>query len=230
MKITSHVDLAKHIEGKKILHLNSLGKDSIATLHWLTNFAKPEKVVSLFFNFLAGHPANDFYVDYLKKRYPTVEFMEFPNAVELSTVLCGILQSPIKMLWFINSPELFEYEQLSAKLCAEDICKEMNFDFICQGHSKYEEYSRRIKFNRMGILEGKYIYPIGMMSKADVFRIIRSSGTKLHPSYKYATSTFDAPSYYKMRAAFIADPNFKRIIYDRFPLMELDEYRWEKML
>lgn len=54
MKITTHKELAELIAGKRILHMNSLGKDSTVCLEWLTRFAYPAHIVSAHYQFLGS--------------------------------------------------------------------------------------------------------------------------------------------------------------------------------
>lgn len=73
------------------------------------------------------------------------------------------------------------------------------------------------------------IYPLGMMTKAQVLSVLQKTGLKLHPSYKLSKSTHDYPTYYKMRAAFLADPSYKAAVLKTYPLLALDEYRFEEL-
>jgi len=220
--IKSHKELAAYIENKSILHLNSLGKDSVVSLEWLVNYANPRKIVSLFFEFIASHPSDSDYLDYLKNRYPSVHFITEPNSIELNLIVSGDYQSPIEILKEYNHYEYDTFER--KKQIAEIEC-----DFICSGVSKYESFARASKFHRQGILIGKEIFPLGMMSKAQVYSIIHNSGLKLHPQYKFTNSTYDHPSYWKMRSSLLTNEQFKENIFKTYPLLELDKFRHERL-
>lgn len=224
--IKNHKNLASHIEGKKILHLNSFGKDSAVCLEWLTNFAKPSKVVALNFKYLANHFGDSDYLEYQKKKYPEVEFIEEPNPLEISSMINGLYQCPIQKIAFYND---FEYTDFELLKYAREVAKIYECDFICSGMSKYESVSRATAFHKKGILQGDMIYPLGMMQKSEIFSIIKHFKIKLHPCYKFNESGIDHPSYYKMRASFIANPEYKKRVYKFFPMLKLDEYRYEKL-
>lgn len=223
--IKTHHELAKLIVGKKILHLNSLGKDSILCLEWLCSFAKPSKITSVFFEFLACHPADKTYLAYLKKRYPKVEFISLPNSIELSLITDGVYQSPIEVMSIFNK---FEHSDFDRSKQVEELKK--NFDYVCDGSSKYESFARRTKFHQKGLEFKGTIYPLGMMSKAQVIGLIKQTGIKLHPAYKFAKSSYDHPSYWKMRSGMIANSKFKENLLRIYPLLALDIYRYERLL
>lgn len=225
--IKTHKELATHIAGKKVLLMNSLGKDSIVCLEWLHNYAHVAEIHSLFFEFIASHPDDERYISYLKKRYPRAVFHKEPNAIELSNVCAGIYQQPLRVMNFCNHLELNDFEM---KLQAKEIKEKLGCDFICQGQSKYESFARATKFHQKGILVGDEIFPLGMMTKDQVMGVIKSSGMKLHPQYKTTPSTYDHPSYWKMRSGFIVNPEFQRRVFELYPLMRLDKYRHERML
>lgn len=227
MIIKTHKDLAEFIAGKGVLHLNSLGKDSAVCLEWLTKFAHPSRIVSVNFAFLANHPGDQAYINYQKKKYPEVEFITRWNPPELSYIAAGEYQSPLYTMTEINS---WEFEDFSMTDLSREIKESYGLDFMCDGASKYEDFSRRVLFHQKGIAIADKIYPLGMMSKEQVIGIIKASGVKLHPCYKLAKSTLDHPSYWKMRASFIANPEYKKKVYTFFPLLKLDEYRYEKLL
>ncbi len=80
---------------------------------------------------------------------------------------------------------------------------------------------------QMGIpFEKKYI----QFSEEDILKIIEKTNLKLHPSYKLAKTTFDYPSYYKMRSAFIANPEYRKKVLSTYPMLCLDQYRYERLL
>lgn len=224
--IKSHKQLAEHVAGKRVLHLNSLGKDSILTLEWLCKFASCE-VISLNYNFIAAHPDDEKYLAYLKRRFPGVMWIQSPNTIELNLISDGTYQSPIETLGFYNN---FEYENFSRDLVTEEIRKNYACDFVCVGESKYEGFARAASFYKHGLVKGHKIYPLGLMTKEQVYGLIKKTGIKLHPCYKYAKSSFDHPSYWKMRSAWIADPEYKKTMLKWYPLLALDEYRYERLM
>lgn len=227
MIIKTHKELATKIHGKTILHLNSLGKDSVLCLEWLTNFAKPKKIYSLNYKFLAPHPDDEKYLNYLKKRYPSVEFIQETNPFDINRTLIGYYQSPIETINFWNKQE---YDTFDHQKLTEAIRIEVLADYSCYGLSRYESFARANKIRKKGLLNGTQIYPLGMMSKQQVIDLIKKTGVKLHPIYKINESTLDKPSYYKMRAAFLINKEYKQKVYNTFPLLALDEYRWTKLL
>lgn len=160
--IKTHKELASFIEGKTILHCNSLGKDATLCLEWLCNYAKPKKVVSIFFKFMASHPGDEVYLNYLKKRYPEVEFVVEPDAIELSLVIAGVFQNPGYVLKELNH---FEYVGFERSGQIEELCKKYSIDYVCNGASKYESFARRTKFHQKGLVFNGVIFPLGMMSK-----------------------------------------------------------------
>ena len=228
--IKTHKELAQAVEGKRILHLNSLGKDSIVALEWLVSFAKPSKIYSLFLRTFAGHPDDKIYLEYLKKRYPTVQFIIGHHTSEINSVLLGIYQSPVQVNVDYNDPEKFEHTGFSMNKMIEDYRKELGCDYFCDGSSKYEDFSRRTKFHQKGLLYQNKIYPLGMMSKKQVYDLIRNLDIKLHPCYKTASSTYDAISYWKMRNSFIIKPEYFEKILKIYPLFVLDKYRYERLM
>lgn len=227
MIIKSHKDLAVHIAGKRVLHLNSFGKDSIACLEWLVNYAPSLDIVSLNMPMLVKHPSDDAYLAYLKARYPRVNFVEAPNPFDLTRLSFGVFQSPLEVMQEYN---LWEYSEFHFSALVEDLRKEYECDFICIGQSKYESVARASNFYKKGILQGTKIFPLGLMTKEQVIGALVHSKVKLHPVYKLAQSTLDRPSYYKMRSTFIANPEYKRKMYENYPLLQLDEYRYEVLL
>lgn len=224
--IKTHKELAIHIAGKKILHLNSFGKDSVICLDWLCNYATCH-VVSVNFQFMAPHPDDERYLDYLKKKYPQVEFLRVPNVFEITKILLGVYQLPTETYQHWNN---FEFDTLDPHEMVEALRLENGCDYVCKGQSRYESFTRANFFHKKGIAVGNDVYPIGFMSKKQVFDLISATGVKLHPQYKMNSSTLDKPTYYKMRSAFIANPEYKKQMYKVFPLLELDEYRYEKLL
>ncbi|AFC22557.1 hypothetical protein phi1422_0037 [Bdellovibrio phage phi1422] len=226
-KIESHSDLARVIENKYVLHLNSLGKDSALCLEWLCNFAKPARVVSVYFSFLAENPFDRAYLAYQKKRYPHVHFIEHYNGHEINDFVDGTYQSPVDMLKEFNKWEHHGFDMTEQ---AQEVAKENHCDFICIGNSKYESVARAQKFHKNGLLIGNKIYPLGLMTKQNVLSLIEQTGIKLHPSYRLSQSTIDYPSYYKMRSHFIARPEYKKRVMGLYPLLALDEYRYEVLL
>lgn len=224
--IKTHAELAKHVEDKSILHLNSLGKDSVLCLEWLAR-TKVKKVISVFFEFLAPHPADDMYFDYLRKRFPQFTFCKAANTVELSLICDGTYQSPLDIHFQYNH---FEYVEFERGKQIEELKKHFECDFVCDGSSKYESFARRVKFHQKGLEFKGVIYPLGMMSKDQVISLIRDTGIKLHPCYKTASGTYDHPSYWKMRAGLLANEQFYKNVLRYYPLFVLDKYRYERML
>ena len=225
--IKTHKELSDHIAGKRILHLNSLGKDSAICLEWLANFAKPSHVVSVNFTFVAPHPDDEKYLDYQRKKYPHVEFVLDYNVFEINKFIRGIYQYPLRVLKEMNH---VEYERFDFWLFVEDLRKKYNCDYICLGHSKYESVTRASQMYKKGLVQGTKIFPIGMMTKKQVIGLIGSTGIKLHPVYNNCESTLDFPSYYKMRSIFIINPEYYREMVKAYPMIQLDKYRYERML
>jgi hypothetical protein len=225
--IKTHKDLSKAIQGKRILHMNSLGKDSVLCLEWLVSYAKIKEIISVYFELHAKHPGDEVYLKYLKKRFPTVKFVKLPNTVELTNICLGIYQSPLDINYKYNH---FEYDGFDMGMVVDELMKEYFCDYACDGASKYEDFSRRTKFHQKGLMFKNKIYPLGMMSKAEVIGLLKSTGLKIHPSYKTAGSTYDHPSYWKMRSAFITNPQYYNNVKKIYPLICLDKYRYEKLL
>jgi hypothetical protein len=225
-KITSHKDLAAHIAGKSILHLNSLGKDAALCLEWLNHYARPSKIVSLYCALAAKHPDDDRYLRYQKKRYPGVQFLLMPSAADMSQFSDGVYQSPIECLLNFNHWEHrdFDWHKLWEAVRVETGC-----DLICSGEARYEHMARAMRFYKRGLLIDKTIYPLGFFSKQQVIQAIKASGIKLHPSYKLAPTTLDHPSFWKMRASWLAHPKYKEECLRAYPMLALDEYRWETL-
>jgi 3'-phosphoadenosine 5'-phosphosulfate sulfotransferase (PAPS reductase)/FAD synthetase len=228
MIIKSHKELADHIRGRRILHMNSMGKDSIVCLEWLTTFAKPSAVVSLNLKYMAEHPGDVVYANYLKKRYPTVKFVELPNTFELSHIYMGIYQNPVARTLFLNKSE---YNDFDTGKMIDELNKEHGLEYSCSGESKYESFIRSTFFHKYGLLneKSKRIFPIGLMTKEQVMSIVRNSGMKLHPCYKVSKSTYDHPSFWKMRAAFIATPQYWETMKKYYPMIVLDKFRFEEL-
>lgn len=226
MYIENHKQLAEHIVGKRILHLNSYGKDSIVCLEWLAKFANVE-IISLNFKFMAAHPKDKMYLKYLKRRYPDVQFIHEHSPQELNQIIAGIYQSPIAKLTEYNH---FDHYGFDFWTYVEEMRQAYQCDFICVGESKYESVTRASLFYKKGLCFDNKIYPIGFMSKAQIFDIIKQTGVKLHPCYKTSPGTYDFPSYYKMRSAFIVWPEYRKIVLNTFPLLVLDEYRYTQLL
>jgi 3'-phosphoadenosine 5'-phosphosulfate sulfotransferase (PAPS reductase)/FAD synthetase len=225
--IKTHKELAVAIQGKRILHCNSLGKDSVLCLEWLVKQAKVEKIISVFFKFMASHPDDDRYLNYLKKRYPSVEFIVMENPIELNLVLYGIYQTPV----FVHSvSNKREHEDFLIGDMVNELKEKYGCDYICRGESKYEEFSRRVFFHQKGLMFQGKIYPIGMFTKEQVYKTIALSGVKLHPMYKFTPSTYDHPSYWKMRNGVVASNKYWKNLLEVYPLMILDKYRYTKLL
>lgn len=227
MILKTHKELAKLIEGKKILHCNSLGKDSVVALEWLATYARTEEIHSVFFEFLAKHPDDERYFQYLKKRYPKVNFIKAPNSVELTLIASGVYQSPLETMHIYNH---FEYVEFKRDLQISEIKAHYACDYICNGASKYEDFSRRVKFHQKGLEFKNVIYPLGMMTRAQVVGLIKSTGLKLHPCYKFSKGTYDHPSYWKMRASMLTNPEYRDNLLKMYPLLCLDEFRYERLL
>lgn len=207
--------------------MNSLGKDSAVCLEWLCTFARPESVTSLHFGFMAPGPDDERYLAYQKRRYPHVRFITAPNVWELNYLAQGVFQYPLRVLSEFNK---WDYYHFDVEKLIEEIRTEEGCDYCCIGMSMYESVARATIFHRKGLLQGTKIFPIGLMKKEQVIGVIKSSGMKLNPSYKYSQSTLDRPSYYKMRAAFLTSPEYKKRVMALFPLLRLDEYRYERLI
>lgn len=220
--IKSHKRLTEVIQGKRILHLLSLGKDSVLALEWLVNYAKIKEITSVFFKFIAEHPGDQPYFNYLRHRYPTVNFITRPNPIELTNILNGVYQPP--------PLESFEYDTFDFKDSVDELVREGKYDLVCDGASKYETFARRTKFHQKGLLFRNRISPLGMMSRAEVIETIKNSGIKLHKCYKFSKGTLDHPSYFKMRTSFLADPLYYKKMIQIYPLLVLDKFRYEMML
>ena len=229
VKILHLADLVPLVEGKTILHCNSLGKDSVLSIEWLVRSTKPTRVISLYLQPKAHHPGDEPYLQYLRERYQKfpVEIVVVPNATELSAVCQGIFQNPIRQLTELNP---LEFDSFDEHKCIDEYKQHYHADYIVEGSSKYEDFSRRTKFHQKGLFWNNVMSPLGMMTRREVIHLIKQTGIKLHPCYKVSKCTYDTPSYYKMRAGFIADPEFKRKVYAVYPLLALDEYRFEKLL
>jgi len=223
-KITSHKELAELIKGKRILLTNSLGKDSILALEWLVKAASPAKIISVFYGFLAKHPDDDKYLEYLKRRYPSVDFLVCPNTIEINLIADGIYQSPLAVNYDFNH---FEYEDFDRGKYTKELKKKFNCDYICSGFSKYEGFARASLFYKQGLLKGDQIFPLGLMNKKQIYQLISKTGIKLHPSYKFSKGTYDHPSYHHMRNGIVTNEEFKNNLYKWYPLMRLDEYRYK---
>jgi len=227
--ITSYQELAQVIKGKKILHLNSLGKDALVTLHWLNIATTCERIVSVYFAHQAGYPTDKKYLAYLKKRYPKTEFMEVVSIPEINEKMSGMLQSPLVLNHSIYGQE---YEEFSFKKACEELRVKYGLDYICSGIACYEGMGRAIYLRKVGLLDEsrKMIFPIGLMKQKQIQGMLKKIGTKLNPSYKFASESFDSASYFKMRYALQANPEYKKIVYDHYPMMALDEYRFEVLM
>ena len=225
--IKTHRELAIRIKGCRILHLNSLGKDSALTLEWLSRFAAPEHVVSVFFKPIASHPDDDRYLEYQKRRHPQIEFLVQPNGHELNNLVAGRYQLPLETIAEFNA---WDYTHFYFELHARDIMREYGLEFMALGFSCYESFTRASLFHKKGILIGDQIFPIGLLKKKQVIQLIKDTGLKLHPVYGLSETTLDFPSYYKMKRAFELDPEYKRRVIDVFPMLPLDEYRWRVLL
>jgi len=223
--ITKHSELAKAIQGKRILHLNSLGKDATLTLDWLNNYAKVD-VVSVFFELRCAYPTDKKYWEYLKRQYPRTKFVKVPNLIELSEISQQKFQSPLFINYVINNQE---YDEFHFKKACEELRVQYKCDYICLGTSKYEGMGRAIFLKRVGLLheERRTIYPIGLMNQKQVYSLLKQMKTKLNPSYKLTSESHDTATYFKMRNAFIAFPEFQRTVFEHFPLLLLDKYRYE---
>lgn len=225
--IKHHTELAKFISGKTILHLNSLGKESVLCLEWLQRMAPKAKVVSVFFSFIAEHPDDDRYWQYLMNRFPNYQFVKEPNIFELNDIIDGVYQSPIQTIFEYNK---MEFSEFSRKKHMAELKERFNADYFCDGSSKYESFARRTKFYQKGLVFKDFIYPLGLMSKDQIYGLLRSTGIKLHPCYKFTPSTYDHPSYFKMRSAMIAQPEYAEKLFEIYPLLRLDRYRYERLL
>lgn len=225
--IKTNLELAKAIKGKRILHLNSLGKDSVLSLEWLVKAAEVQQVVSVHFKYKSAHTGDDAYLDYLVKRFPTVIFVIMENTLELNLVMNGIFQSPLHVVNVLNK---CEYTDFSFKKLVREVKAAYNCDYICNGSGKYENFARAIKFHKKGIMIDDVIFPLGMFAKDDIFSSLRKSGLKIHPMYKYTHSTFDQPSWYKMRYGCISNKKYWRKLLDVYPLLVLDRYRMDVLL
>lgn len=224
--LKTHKELADFITGKKILHLNSFGKDSALCLEWLNAYTHTD-VVSINFTFTAPHPKDETYLRYQKRKYPQTQFIQDINVFELNKIMRGIYQTPIKTLTELNK---CEYERFDFWLFVEELRKKYNCDYVCIGYSKYESVTRASQMYKNGLVQGEKIFPLGMMTKDQVISLIEATGIKLHPVYKFCESTLDFPSYYKMRSTFITSKEYYKQMTDTFPLIKLDKYRYEKLI
>lgn len=224
--ITTHLELAKAIEGKKILHLNSYGKDAILVLEWLNNFASPSEVVSCHFELNAPFVTDDIYLKYLKKRYPKTRFVSETSPFEMNEKMLGMHQSPVYVNHIINTQE---YDSFDSDMVRDETRIKYGCDYLASGMACYEGMGRALYFKRVGLLDEKRksIFPIGLMKQRQVIDLLKKSGVKLNPSYKFAEGSFDSASYFKMRQAMIARPDYRDLIIKHHPMMVLDEYRFE---
>ena len=115
IKITTHKALADLIAGKRILLLNSYGKDATLCLSWLSDYACPEHIISLNYRFLVQHPRDEEYLLYLKQRFPAVSFRTQYSPIEISNIMQGLFQCPIDRLrWTQNQTyELFYFDKVN---------------------------------------------------------------------------------------------------------------------
>lgn len=223
MSLKLNSDLAEYISGKKVLLLNSLGKDSIAALEWLS--LTTAKTISLNLKFIVPHPKDEAYTQYLIKKYPEIEFVEEPSPLDLNKFAGLMYQDPIEML---NEFHNWEYKEFSSKLFIQEMKRKYDCEFVCLGHSKYESVTRATNFYKNGLLQGDRIYPLGLLDKKQVLSIAKR--VKLHPCYKTAPHTYDYPSWFKMRNAFVVYPEYYKEMLKYFPMLELDEYRYKVLL
>lgn len=125
--IKTHKELADLIAGKSILHLNSLGKDSVISLEWLNSFASLAQITSVYFDFFAKNPQDTRYLSYIKKRFPNVRFISGNNTFELTFVYSGVYQSPIDVLKNLNHQEYNTFDFAKLVECVRD---RLNCDYI----------------------------------------------------------------------------------------------------
>ena len=173
--IKTHKELAGFIKNKKILLMNSYGKDSIVCLKWLHDYAEPSEIVSLNMKFLAPHPKDEVYLKYLKKRFPIVDYRTEVNPFDISNIMMGKFQSPFDKLMMING---FDHDYLESKKYVEQLRLDLGCDYVCVGRSKYESFDRASFFYKNGLVKDNAIYPIGLMTKKEVLSLI---DFKLHP-------------------------------------------------
>ena len=171
--IKTHKELASHIAGKKIMLMNSLGKDSILCLDWLHNYAQPAEINSFSMKFMASHPDDQKYIGYLKKRYPKASWFAEYNPLEISKILLGFYQHPTDVYSEWNH---FEFDTLDYDKFVEDWRVKLDCDFVCFGESRYESFARATQFHKRGIVQDKAIFPLGMMDKQQVFDLIKTTG------------------------------------------------------
>ena len=224
--IKTHQELAAAIKGKSILHLNSLGKDAVLCLEWLNKFAEPGKIVSLMYKFDASWPDDEKYLNYLKKRYPKTIFVSEISPLEINDKMTGVFQSPVTLNHILNKQD---YDEFSLDKLKEDHLVKYGCELFCSGMSCYEGMRRAIMMRKYGLHNEsrKLIFPIGLMKYKQVIELIKKTGLKIHTSYKFEEGYYDSASYFKMRSGFIARPDFKNAVYKQFPLLALDEYRFE---
>lgn len=224
--IKTHKELAALVAGKTVLHLNSLGKDSLVALAWLATYAQPGRVNSLFFERFTLHPEERAYLEYQRRAFPNVQFFVLPDPIELTQIIEGMLQPPDRAWAFQD----LEYQGFSRDHMIREAKEHLAADFVCDGTSGYEGMGRAQKFHNKGLHQGDRIYPLGLMKKKDLVNLIAQLNLKLNPTYRHYGSTFDEASYYRMRAAFRRNSEFRETFYKFFPFMRLDEYRWEKLI
>jgi hypothetical protein len=224
--ITSHADLAAQIAGKKILHLNSLGKDAILTLEWLVKFAHCAEIVSVHYASDTPFPTDEGYWKYLKRRYPTVRFIKAAPVWQINDRMDGYFQSPLWINYVMANQDFWNF---NVKQAHEDLRLQLGMDYICSGLSCYEGMGRAMYLRRVGLLHSEMhtIYPIGLMKLAQVTDLIKKLKLPLNPSYKLSPESYDTASYWRMRNGFIARPEFRETVYKLFPLVALDEFRCE---
>src|SRR5574343_493005 len=225
--ILSHTALADKIAGKKILHLNSLGKDAVLCLDWLNNYARCGEIVSLLLQYDACYPTDEKYIAYLKRRYPKTKFVVHRSVTEINDRMARMLQSPLYVNYVVNNAE---FESFNEKKVIEEYRVDYGMDLICSGISCYEGMGRAIYLRRTGLLDQsrKTIYPIGLMKQSQVKALLKASGEKLNPSYKASSESHDSATYFKMRYSFITNTKHKEIMYKHYPLLALDEIQIRK--
>ena len=183
------------------------------------------EVVALNLKFMVQHPGDEKYLQYLSRVFPEITFIQEPDTQEINKIMAGIYQSPIKILKDIHH---WEHIELSFDQLVEEMRVKHNCDYTCWGQSKYESVARASNFYNKGLMQGTKIFPLGLMDKKQVLDIAKT--VKLHPCYKTSKGTLDFPSWYKMRASMILNPEYYDKMCEIFPLFELDKYRYEVLL
>lgn len=190
------------------------------------NFAGASEIVSVYHQLSAEYPGEAKYIAYLRARFPRMKLVIVPGIPDLNERCQGMMQSPLVINYVINN---CEYDEFSMSRFNEEMRVKYGCEYVCSGISCYEGMGRALYLRRVGLCDEKkkMIYPIGLMKQDQVLDLLKRTGVKLHPSYKLSPESHDTASYFRMRAAFVAKPEYRREVLKHHPMVALDEYRYE---